>query len=131
MSIALEVKLTKLIIITSLLPKTAEALHELLGLSFVPEIVAEEYVDNTWKPLQSDLLSEDSRLIGISITGEQETASLFARSRRGDDRPKEEHGVFAIIEVTGALIFLLVAVLLLISDKLHRALGLEGFTARS
>jgi hypothetical protein len=102
MSIGLEVKLTKPIIITSLLPKTGEALHELLGLSFIPEIVAEEYVDHTWKPLQSDLLSEDARLIGISITGEPETASLFAHSRRGDDRPKEERGVFAIIEVTGA-----------------------------
>ena len=124
MSIALEVKLTMPITIRAFLPKIGKALQEILELSFVPKILAEEYVDRKWVPLESDVLTKDSRLIGILIEGEPETVSVFAHSR-AQDRLINEHGVFAIVEVTGPRTPLILALTAAVAVALGRECGTE------
>lgn len=124
MSIGLGVKLTKPITIRAVLPKIGKALQEILGLSFPPEIGVEQYVDRTWVPLQSELLTDDSKLIGFSIAGEPETVAVFAHFRGGEHLPDEPRGIFAVIEVTGTRTPLVLA----LTAAVATALGLESGT---
>lgn len=125
MSIGLEVELTKPISIRPVLPLIGKTLQEILGLSSIPEIVAEEYVDRTWVPLRSELIAEDSKLIGLSIAGEPETVSVFACFRGGEYRPEEEHGIFAFIEVTGPRTPLVLALTAAVAATLGRECGTD------
>lgn len=125
MSIGLAVELTKNITIRAVLPKIGKALQEILGLSFAPEIVVEQYMDRTWVPLQSELLTEDSKLIGFSIAGEPETVAVFAHFRGGEHLPEEPRGFFAVIEVTGPRTPLVLALTAAAAAALGRECGTE------
>lgn len=125
MSIALAVKLTQPISIRAVLPKIGKALQEILGLSFAPEIVVEQYQDRSWVPLKSEHLTEDSKLIGFSITGESETVAVFARYRGAEHLPEEPRDFFAVIEVTGTRTPLVLA----LTAAVATALGRESGTA--
>ena len=125
MSIGLEVKLTKAISVPVLLPNIGTALRDILGLLFIPDIVAEEYVDQTWVPVRSDLLTDESKLIGFLIAGEPETVSIFVSYRGGDDRPENEWGSFAVIEVTGTRTPLIFALTAAVAAALGRECGTD------
>lgn len=125
MSIGLAVKLTKPVAIRAVLPKIGKALQEILGLSFAPEIVVEQYLDRTWVPLKSELLTEDTRLIGFSIAGESETVGVFAHFRGGEHLPEEPREFFAVIEVTGPRTPLVLALTAAVATALGRESGTD------
>jgi|SRR5215213_205035 len=112
MSIGLVVKLTHSVPVEEVLSEIGRTLKEILGLSFIPQVVAEEYSNREWGPLRAAVIAYSSSIIGFTIIGEPETAAVFTHVRNGGDRPIEEQGIFVTVEVAGIrtpLAFALVA----------------------
>ena len=99
MSISLTVKLVKPIVISAVLPKIGAALREVLGLSFTPTIVAEEYVSRARVPLRSDTISLESGMIFFEVANEPEIASVVTYQTEHPLLSSEEQGVFTGVEV--------------------------------
>jgi hypothetical protein len=109
MSLGLKARLKKPIEVRDLILDTSQALQELLNISVVPSIKAEEFGNGEWRSLGLGFheLSLGSPLLGLSIENEPETVSVSVYERTVDrfsdvDWEPEELGTIASIEICGA-----------------------------
>ena len=107
MSVGLKTKIRTGLELDDLIPDSKRALQEILNLSVVPALRAVQFVDKKWRPLSCPhKLGATSPIIGLSIQGEPEIASVSIYKRTSDrfpapDRKPEELGEIASVEVCG------------------------------
>lgn len=118
MSIGLTTKITGIIEVEDLVREASLALRDVLNVSAEPPLRAEWFDGAMWQPLTDPhRLDTSSPLIGLSIQGDPEMASISIYERTTDRFPApdwepEELGKRASVEVCGArtgLSFALVA----------------------
>lgn len=95
--LSLTLKLQRPLLIQPLLVEIGTALQEILGLTFIPVIVAEEYLNWTRIPLQSDELRLDSNMIFFEISNESEIVSVNTYAIKEPLLSDEEQGIFVSI----------------------------------
>ena len=100
MSVDLDVNLREPVAFSIVLPKVATTVREILGLSFIPQIVAEDYVSRIRVPLSSEKLCHGSSEVLIGIPGEPETASVGTYLIDEPQLPRAEQGVYAYVNVS-------------------------------
>lgn len=108
MSVGLKTKIGAGVELEDLIQDSKCALQELLNISVVPALGAVQFVGREWRPLGSPFkLVATSPIIGLSIQGEPEMASVSIYKRTSDRFPEsdwkpEELGEIASVEVCGA-----------------------------
>lgn len=107
MAVGLQTKIRAGLGLDELIQDSARALQELLNLSGVPSLRAVQFVDQNWGAVSlPHELSAASPIIGFSIQGEPEIASVSIYKRTPDRFPvpdwkPEELGEIASVEVCG------------------------------
>lgn len=108
MSVGLKTKIRAGVELDDLIQDSKCALKEILNISVVPALGAVQFVSKKWLPLSSPYkLGAASPIIGLSIEGEPEMASVSIYERTSDRFPEsdwkpEELGEIATVEVCGA-----------------------------
>ena len=109
MSIDLAVRLTRSVPLASLLDGTEKALQEILELPRGPSVHAEDYLRR--EPLKgSAVLESQSGSIKVAMKSyEDDPVFLFVSERGGDPITSEGRGTFAVVEVHGGSVGLVLA----------------------
>jgi hypothetical protein len=129
MSIGLKTKIRAGLELDDLIQDSRRALQEILNLSVVPALRAEQFVGKKWRPLSGPYeLGEASPIIGLSIQGEPEMASVSIYTRTRDLFPEpdwkpEELGEIASVGVCGVRTGLSFALVAAVSVAIARRSG--------
>src|SRR2546430_7025583 len=109
MSIDLAVRLTRSVPLASLLAGIERALQEVLELPRRPSVHAEDYLRR--EPLTgSAVLEPQSGMVKVAIRGyEDDPVFVFVYDRSGDPITGEGRGTFAVVEVHGDSVGLVLA----------------------
>jgi hypothetical protein len=99
-SVDLDVKLIRPIAIQDVLPKIGTALQETLGLSFLPRIVACEYVEGARRPLRQEMIALEMNSVLFQIENEPEVAYVGTYVIEHPTLASEEQGAYVYINVS-------------------------------
>lgn len=129
MSIGLTTKIAGGIDVDKLIQEVSLVLRDVLNLSAAPPLKAERFDGSQWQPLTGPhQLDASSPLIGVSIQGEPEMASISIYERTADRFPApdwkpEELGERASVEVCGIRTGLSFALVAAVSLSIARRSG--------
>jgi hypothetical protein len=129
MSIGLTTKIAGRIEVDDLIQEVSPALRDVLNLSVAPPLRSERFDGIQWQPLTGPhQLDASSPLIGVSIQGEPEMASISIYERTTErftapDWKPEELGKRALVEVCGVRTGLSFALVAAVSLAIARRSG--------